>query len=560
MSAPTRRRLQRHHRAGFLAGLFAGGVLTTVMFVLARTLNLFSLPELLGYRLIALMPLNLFSTIVETFRGDAKHFFLIGATIGQVVVCAFLGVLWASGAATVDGESRPGRRVPAFWNPTPMGGLFFALLLFVIVEVFFFPLVGSGAFGVQLPAGLGMTAGALALEAIIYGLTLAFLYRALMVPLAGVTPVRSGPALTRRQFLVRFGFGVAALVIGAGAIIGLKRTPAGTTGSNGGGRVGNNGLPPEITPNDDFYGVSKNFVDPKVEEAGWSLQIGGMVDKPYSLTLADIRALPFVTEARTLCCISNEVGGDLISNANWKGVHLKDLLERAGVKSGAVDLVIGARDGYTDSIPIDKALNGDVIAVYEMNGVPLPDKHGFPLRLLVPNIYGMKNVKWVTRLDVVATDYRGFWQEQGWSDIATIKTMSRIDFPRSNDLLPTGPTKLGGVAFAGGRGVTKIEVTPDGGATWQAGTIRRPLGPYTWVLWTASLDLTEGQHQIKVRATDGTGQTQTNQYSDPLPDGSSGWDTITVRAAPGVPQPSTHDDLGRDLPLAPPANNGLYTP
>src|SRR5436309_12500536 len=135
MSAPNRRRLQRHHRAGFLAGLLAGGVLTAVMFVLARALDLFSLPELLGYRLIALMPLNLFSTIVETFRGDAKHFFLIGATIGQVIVSAFLGVLWASGAATVDGESRPNRRVPSFWDPTPMGGLFFALLLFVLVEV-----------------------------------------------------------------------------------------------------------------------------------------------------------------------------------------------------------------------------------------------------------------------------------------------------------------------------------------------------------------------------------------------------------------------------------------
>src|SRR3954454_4488162 len=229
MSAPTRRRLQRHHRAGFLAGLFAGGVLTTVMFVLARTLNLFSLPELLGYRLIALMPLNLFSTVVETFRGDAKHFFLIGATIGQVIVGALLGVLWASGAATVNGESRPSRRVPALWNPTPMGGLFFAILLFVIVEVFLFPLFGAGAFGVQIPAGLGATAGALALEAAIYGLTLAFLYRLLMAPLPEATVVRPAAALSRRQFLARVGFGVAALVIGAGAIVGLKRTPAGAT-------------------------------------------------------------------------------------------------------------------------------------------------------------------------------------------------------------------------------------------------------------------------------------------------------------------------------------------
>src|SRR5262245_3551857 len=134
MDTPKRRRLQRHHRAGFTAGLIAGGVLTALMFALARAFNLFSLPELFGYRLIALMPLSLVSTIVETFRGDAKHFFLIGATIGQVVVAGLLGVLWASGAATLPGESRPDRRLPSLWNPTPPGGLFFALILFVIVE------------------------------------------------------------------------------------------------------------------------------------------------------------------------------------------------------------------------------------------------------------------------------------------------------------------------------------------------------------------------------------------------------------------------------------------
>jgi hypothetical protein len=338
--------------------------------------------------------------------------------------------------------------------------------------------------------------------------------------------------------LARFVFGIAALAIGGGAVAGLTRTPSGAAKANGGGRVGNNGLPPEITPIDDFYHVSKNFVDPKVEERGWSLQIGGMVERPYSLTLADIRALPAVTETRTLACISNEVGGDLISNATWKGVRLKDLLDRAGVKSGVVDLALSARDGYTESMPIDRALNGDVIAVYEMNGQPLPDKNGYPLRLLVPDIYGMKNVKWITKLDVVATDFKGFWQGQGWSDVATIKTMSRIDFPRNFDLLPTGPNKIGGVAFAGARGTAKIEVSPDGGQTWQEGVIRRPLGPYTWVLWSATVNLADGEHLLQVRATDGTGQVQTDQLAPPLPDGSSGLATVRVRVAAGAPAPT----------------------
>ena len=541
MTTPPSGRFQQHHRAGFLAGLVAGGVLTVAMFALARTLNLFSLPELVGYRIIALLPLSVFSMLVERFGPNAKQALLVGATIGQVIVGGLLGILWASAATALPGEERRERRLPSLWNATVAGGLFFAMLLFLAVEVLGFGFLGVGVFGVRLPAGLGQTALALALEAMVYGAVLATIYRLLLAP-APEAPTAKGEPLTRRQLIARFGFGFAALVVGAGAIFGVTRTPAAATKTSGGGRVGNNALPPAITPIDDFYHVSKNFVDPKVAEQGWSLQIGGLVDRPYSLTLAEIRALPFVTESRTLNCISNEIGGDLISNATWKGVRLKDLLDRAGVQSGAVDLAMSARDGYTDSIPIDKALNGDVIAVYEMNGVPLPDSNGFPLRLLVPDIYGMKNVKWLTKLDVVRIDYRGFWQEQGWSDVATVKTMSRIDFPRNFDLLPTGPTRVGGVAFAGGRGTAKIEVSPDGGQTWQEGQIRTPLGPYTWVLWTATIDLTEGEHLLMVRATDGTGKTQTDRLASPLPDGASGWASVRVRVAPGAPAPQVNID------------------
>ncbi len=539
MMATTRTgRLQRHHRAGFLAGLVAGGIFTAIMFVIARAFNTFSLPELFGYRVIALLPLAAFSAVVETFGSNAKQILLVGATIGQVVVCGLLGLLWASCAETLPGETRPDRRFPSLWNPTTTGGLFYALLLFIFVEVLGFGLLGVGVFGVRLIGGLGLTAGALALEAISYGAALAFFYQLLMSPAPAVSARRAAP-LTRRQLIARFGFGFAAFVVGSGAVFGMTRTPGGAAKvkANGGGRVGNNGLPPEITPNSDFYHVSKNFVDPKVAEEGWSLQVGGMVERPYSLTLAEIRDLPAVTETRTLCCISNEIGGDLISNATWKGVRLKDLLERAGVKAGAVDLAMSARDGYTESMPIDKALNGDVIAVYEMNGVPLPDTNGFPLRLLVPDIYGMKNVKWITKIDVIATDFKGYWQGQGWSDVATIKTMSRIDFPRNFDLLPTGPAQIGGVAFAGARGTAKIEVSADGGATWQEGQIRRPLGPYTWVLWSATIDLAEGERQLMVRATDGTGKVQTDRPAPPLPDGASGWATKRVRVAPGAPAP-----------------------
>ncbi len=558
MNAKPPQRARQHQRAGFLAGLIAGGVFTLLMVILARTLGLFSVPELVGYRIIAAMPLALFSIGVEKFGGNAKQLLLVGTTIGQVIVGGLLGLLWASYADTLPGESRPNRRLPAAWQPSYFGGIVYAAILFVIIEVGIFTLTGAGLFGALLPAGVAATVVAGLVEVLVYGLTLAFLYRALMVPATGRAATTATP-LTRRQLLVRFVFGVAALAVGGSAILGLVRSPAAIKAKTG-GRVGDGDLPPEITPTEDFYHVSKNFSDPKVSENGWKVEIGGLVDKPYSLTLAEIRTLPAVTETRTLCCISNEIGGDLISNATWKGARLKDILERAGVQSSAIKLVLGASDGYTDSIAIDKALNGDVIAVYEMNGVQLPDDHGFPLRLLVPDIYGMKNVKWLTRISAVADDYLGFWQQQGWNDKAQIKTMSRIDFPTAHALLPTGEARMGGVAFAGARGIAKIELSIDGGKTWQDGTVRKPLGPYSWVLWTATPQLTDGDHQVLVRATDGTGTTQPQIARPPLPDGASGWHTISVRAAAGVTPPNGRRNTAAEDTSVPQLGNGSYGP
>lgn len=558
MNAKPPQRARQHQRAGFLAGLIAGGVFTLLMVILARTLGLFSVPELVGYRIIAAMPLALFSIGVEKFGGNAKQLLLVGTTIGQVIVGGLLGLLWASYADTLPGESRPNRRLPAAWQPSYFGGIVYAAILFVIIEVGIFTLTGAGLFGALLPAGVAATVVAGLVEVLVYGLTLAFLYRALMVPATGRAATTATP-LTRRQLLVRFVFGVAALAVGGSAILGLVRSPAAIKAKTG-GRVGDGDLPPEITPTEDFYHVSKNFSDPKVSENGWKVEIGGLVDKPYSLTLAEIRTLPAVTETRTLCCISNEIGGDLISNATWKGARLKDILERAGVQSSAIKLVLGASDGYTDSIAIDKALNGDVIAVYEMNGVQLPDDHGFPLRLLVPDIYGMKNVKWLTRISAVADDYLGFWQQQGWNDKAQIKTMSRIDFPTAHALLPTGEARMGGVAFAGARGIAKIELSIDGGKTWQDGTVRKPPGPYSWVLWTATPQLTDGDHQVLVRATDGTGTTQPQIARPPLPDGASGWHTISVRAAAGVTPPNGRRNTAAEDTSVPQLGNGSYGP
>jgi DMSO/TMAO reductase YedYZ molybdopterin-dependent catalytic subunit len=277
----------------------------------------------------------------------------------------------------------------------------------------------------------------------------------------------------------------------------------------------------EITPSRDFYVVSKNAFDPQVDARRWKLEITGLVDNALSLSYDDIRALPSVEQYATLACISNEVGGDLIGNALWRGVRLKDLLEQAGLKQGVVDIVLRASDDYSDSIPLERAMGEGTLLVYEMNGEPLTSEHGFPVRLLVPGIYGMKNVKWITRIEPVDFDFKGYWQRRGWDDRAEYKTLSRIDAP---DATVHSAATIAGIAFAGDRGISKVEISIDGNKTWERAETKPGLSPYTWVLWHKVWEPTQpGRHRIAVRATDGRGITQTSEYAPPDPSGSSGY-------------------------------------
>ncbi|MBI2468160.1 MAG: molybdopterin-dependent oxidoreductase [Candidatus Rokubacteria bacterium] len=290
------------------------------------------------------------------------------------------------------------------------------------------------------------------------------------------------------------------------------------------------GLPPEITPVGKFYTVSKNVFDPSVDGKSWRLQIKGKVEQPYSLTLEELRQLPAVEKPYTLMCISNEVGGELISNATWKGVPLKPILERAGIKPGATELILRARDGYSDSFPLEAALREGTILAYEMNGHPLAKQHGYPARVLVMGIYGMKNVKWLTELEVADYDYKGYWESRGWSDTAIYKSFSRIDVPQAGQRLKPGtPTWIAGVAFAGDRGVRAVEVSADGGKTWQAARVKPALGNHTWMLWAFEWTPAPGSATLRVRVVDGTGAVQPAGPMPPLPDGAEGHHTISVR-------------------------------
>lgn len=287
------------------------------------------------------------------------------------------------------------------------------------------------------------------------------------------------------------------------------------------------GLSPEVTPNRDFYVVDINFVKPRIDHERWRLQVAGLVERPYELTWSELQERFEVVEvAHTLTCISNQVGGDLVSTTVWRGVRLKDVLERAGLREGAVDVVFRGAEGYTDSVPVAKALEETTLVAFGMNGAALPREHGFPARVVLPGIYGMKNVKWLVGVEAVDHDYRGYWMKRGWSDVARVKTQSRIDVPHTSEVRL--PARVAGVAWAGDRGVAGVEVSEDGGQTWRPALLKRELAPLAWRLWAVDLSPGRGRRRLVVRATDGAGEVQTAVGTRPHPDGASGRHEIAV--------------------------------
>ena len=289
-------------------------------------------------------------------------------------------------------------------------------------------------------------------------------------------------------------------------------------------------LSPEVTSNDQYYIVSKNlFADPTVDGNSWKLVIDGEVDHPFTLTYQQVLALPMQQQYESMMCISNQVGGEYMSNALWEGIPLKDLLQRAGVKVGATKVVFHAVDDYSDSIHLSKALEPTTLIAVRMNGVTLPDSHGFPARMLVPGIYGMKHCKWLSRIEVVNYDYQGYWQERGWSDAAPIRMTARIDTPLDGSTVTANRlTFIAGVAFSGNRGISEVDVSTDGGQTWRVATLKQPLSALTWVLWELEWRPDPGNYLVIARAIDLDGNVQDPMVAPPLPDGSSGYQTINV--------------------------------
>jgi DMSO/TMAO reductase YedYZ molybdopterin-dependent catalytic subunit len=288
------------------------------------------------------------------------------------------------------------------------------------------------------------------------------------------------------------------------------------------------GTRPEVTPARDFYRIDINVRTPSVDGGSWQLEIDGLVDQPATLTLEDIRARPAVSQYITLSCISNRIGGDLISTALWTGVRLKDLLDEVGLQPEAEALYIEAEDGFYETVIMDDIMDERTLLVYQMDGQPLPKEHGFPLRIYIPNRYGMKQPKWIVRMEAVAREPLGYWVERGWSETAVMHTTSAIDVV-TVESSSNGQSLMGGIAHAGERGISKAEIQVDDGP-WREAELRiPPLSPLTWVQWRFEATFPPGQHVARVRAYDGDGELQILEASSSHPDGATGIHSFEFR-------------------------------
>ena len=289
------------------------------------------------------------------------------------------------------------------------------------------------------------------------------------------------------------------------------------------------GITPFLTSNSSFYRVDTDIVLPQVSPDTWRLRVHGMVSKELDISFDELLRRPLAEADITLVCVSNQVGGNLNGNARWLGTSLAQLLRDAGVHSGADQILSTSTEGMTISTPLAAVIdNTDAMIAVGMNGVPLPVAHGFPARMMVPGLYGYcSGTKWVTDLNVTTfAAEKAYWTQRGYAEQAAIKTMSRIDVPKPLQQIRAGQTAVAGVAWAPHRGIDAVEVRVDGGA-WHRER-RRGTWHRHWRQWVWHWDATAGVHQLEVRATDGTGATQTSRQVSPLPNGASGWDNAAV--------------------------------
>jgi len=443
------------------------------------------LPEQAGYIMLKLLPLSTFASLLKTLGVLARPLLLVGAT---VVIIAVYGV-----APMLIARLSPHGYVPIL---TALA----ALMSAIVATVAFSP--SDSAIGAVVEVVL--LAGMIPLvDRVLHGLA------------------APAPANEDRRILLRNIFygavGIAVLGIGYANFRRFATALAMKEGSR---------AQREVTAVSDFYVVSKNIAgDPVVNASTWRLNLPGR-----SLTYEELLALPSQQLELTLECISNEIGGTLISNGIWKGPKVSDVLALTPPPSNATWMLMESADGYTESFQL-RDLTPDHLLVTHLNGSPLTSMHGFPARFIFPGRYGMKQPKWVTRIGFSAGDKPGYWENNGWDERAIVKTMSRTDQPTDGAALAAGSVQFAGIAFAGARRISGVELSWDGGRSWQPAELQAEFSPYAWRFWQLTTSIAAGHYDVKVRARDGEGTLQSSKSAPTLPDGADGYHTITLDLA-----------------------------
>jgi len=495
---------------GVVAGVLTVGVATLLASVITGAGLAGGTPSPLfavGGAFVDRTPAWLKDFAISTFGTHDKNALIVGMTLFLIVVCAVIGM------------------VGARWRTAAMVafGFFGAVGMLAVASR-----PHAGTLDI-LPTLIGTASGLWALST---------LWQRAAVAAAG-TPV------DRRRFLVGgVGLtvaGIAAATLGQSLGQGARqaalsrstvRLPKAATPLviPAGAQLPVRGITPYIMANADFYRIDTALVVPQLDAGSWSLKVHGMVEREVTISWATLLSKPMQDSLTTLMCVSNEVGGNLTGNAVWTGWPVRQLLKMAGPQPGADMVLSTSSDGWTAGTPLSVLTdNRNALLAIAMNGQPLPFEHGFPVRLVVPGLYGyVSATKWVTDLKVTTfAQDQGYWTPRGWSALGPVKTESRIDVPRSGDRVSAGMVAVAGIAWAQHRGIKAVEVRVDNGG-WQSARLADEPSIDSWRQWVLPWQAAKGSHTITVRATDTEGVTQTQTQSPPPPDGATGWHTITV--------------------------------
>jgi DMSO/TMAO reductase YedYZ molybdopterin-dependent catalytic subunit len=532
---------------GLLAGLLGGVVMLLTMALLRALFGWPTPTELIFDRLFPLITVEFFINSLARAGGytPLKLQGVFGAIAGQLIAAGLGGMVYAVYLRHRDRTAAPAntslldRRGWALIIPGVLAAV-------ALVAALLWPTLITNYRGLPPPTARLISIFAMLISFSMCGLSIMLFYG--MLQRLRLGPARenesdAAPSMALRRFLV-LGLGTAAAVALSAL---LKRFFAIGTFSYDGRQYSGPKVQKitPITPDDEFYQVSKNLVDPVIVRDSWRLDIIGQVENPRVYTFAEIAAMPAVEQETTLLCISYNAGSGLCSNALWKGVPLPSLLAQVKPKADVTTVLFHAADGYYETFGIEKAMEPTTLLAYEMNGQDLPHRHGYPLRMIVPGLYGEKNPKWLTRIELLnEADGRlrrrrgcGFYKEQGWGrEGDVIPTTSRIDAPQVVGDYFESPFKVGqavelrGIAFGGDRGITQVEISSDWGGSWTPATISQPGTKISWSLWTYTWTPEyEGETELVVRAIDGNGKPQIAEYRYSVPDGGTGLHRVKAR-------------------------------